>query len=133
MIASPHTAWPPSGTERDLKTIAVDAANGARAGNQPVGMINVADHHAPRSVNGGDCLRYLLCHLNKKPPVRIMKVAEPQLWNVETEDGPVFLVEKRQILKMMVDVEGKQLLTLPLFLKAAATTQPDTLLTGGSL
>ena len=47
--------------------------------------------------------------------------------------GPVFLVEKRQILKMMVDVEGKQLLTLPLFLKAAATTQPDTLLTGGSL
>jgi (p)ppGpp synthase/HD superfamily hydrolase len=47
--------------------------------------------------------------------------------------GPVFLAEKRQILKMMVDVEGKRLLTLPLFLKAAATTQPDTLLTGGNL
>ena len=47
--------------------------------------------------------------------------------------GPVFLAEKRQILKMMVDVEGKRLLTLPLFLKAAATTQPDTLLTGGGL
>jgi hypothetical protein len=95
VIASPHTAWPPSGIERDLKTIAVDAANGARAGNQPVGMINVADHHAPRSVYGGDCLCQLACHLNKKPPVGIAKVAEPQLWNVETEDGAVFLVDPR--------------------------------------
>src|SRR5690606_5454816 len=42
--------------------------------------------------------------------------------------APVFLGEKRQVLKMMVEVEGARLLRLPLFQRAAAITQPDPLL-----
>jgi hypothetical protein len=59
-------------------------------------MINVADYHAPRSVNGGDCLCHLLRHLDKKPPVHVRKVAEPQSWNVEAEEGAVFTDPRHQ-------------------------------------